>query len=90
MNKHFETLELNRILELLKAETSCDDAAELALSLEPSSDFVTVCNLLSQTEDAFSLLARFGAPSFSGLHNVNGPLTRAAAGGAQGKGFRTG
>ena len=82
MNKHFETLELNRILELLQAETTCDDAAELALKIEPSSDFVTVCTLLSQTEDAFSLLARFGAPSFSGLHNVNGPLTRAAAGGA--------
>lgn len=82
MNKHFETLELNKILELLKAETTCDDAAELALAIEPSNDFVTVCNSLSQTEDAFSLLARFGAPSFSGLHNVNGPLTRAAAGGA--------
>ena len=82
MNKHYETLELNRILELLQAETSCEDAAEMALRITPSSDFVTVCQLLSQTEDAFSLLARFGAPSFSGLHNVNGPLTRAAAGGA--------
>ena len=38
--------------------------------------------LLSQTEDAFSMLARFGAPSFSGLANVNNPLHRAAAGGA--------
>ena len=82
MNKHYETLELNRILELLQAETSCEDAAEMALAITPSSDFFTVCQLLSQTEDAFSLLARFGAPSFSGLHNVNGPLTRAAAGGA--------
>ncbi|MBR3148706.1 MAG: endonuclease MutS2 [Eubacterium sp.] len=82
MNKHYETLELNRILELLKDETSCEDAAEMALAIQPSSDFVTVCQLLSQTEDAFSLLARFGAPSFSGLRNVNGPLTRAAAGGA--------
>ncbi len=82
MNKHYETLELNKILELLKNETTCDDAAEMALAIEPSSDFVTVCQKLDQTEDAFSLLARFGAPSFSGLQNVNGPLTRAAAGGA--------
>jgi len=82
MNKHYETLELNKILEMLKAETSCEDAAELALSIQPSSDFGEVCNLLSQTEDAFSLLARFGAPSFSGLNNVGGPLTRAAAGGS--------
>lgn len=38
--------------------------------------------LLQQTEDAFSLLARFGGPSFSGLKNVNNPLHRAAAGGS--------
>lgn len=82
MNKHYETLELDKILQLLKNETSCDDAGELALEIEPSSDFITVCNMLSQTEDAFSLLARFGAPSFSGLRNVNNSLARASAGGA--------
>ena len=38
--------------------------------------------LLQQTEDAFSLLARFGGPSFSGLKNVNNSLHRAAAGGS--------
>ena len=82
MNKHYETLELNKILDLLKNETTCDDAAELATEIKPSSDFITVCNLLKQTEDAFSLLARFGGPSFSGLKNVNNALARAAAGGA--------
>ncbi len=82
MNKHYETLELNIILDLLKAETSCEDAAELALAVKPTDDFAEVCRLLSQTEDACSLIARFGAPSFGGLKNVNGPLTRAAAGGA--------
>ena len=82
MNKHLLTLELDKILELLKEETSCEDAAFLAEQIRPSSDFVTVCTLLSQTEDALSLLARFGAPSFSGLRNVNGALARAAAGGS--------
>ena len=82
MNKYFETLELDKILLLLKEETSCDDAAELALEVRPTSDFAEVCRLLKQTEDAFSLLARFGAPSFSGLNNVNNPLARADAGGA--------
>ena len=38
--------------------------------------------LLQQTEDAFSLLACFGGPSFSGLKNVNNSLHRAAAGGS--------
>lgn len=82
MNKHYETLELDKVLELLKNETSCDDAADLALAIEPSTDFITVCQLLNQTEDAASLLERFGAPSFGGLKNVNNALARSAAGGA--------
>ncbi len=82
MDKHYETLELDKVLELLKNETSCDDAAQLALEIKPSSDFITVCQLLDQTEDADSLLERFGAPSFSGLKNVNNALARANAGGS--------
>ena len=82
MNKHYETLELNSVLEMLANETTCDDARDMAKSLNPSNDISEVELLLAQTEDAFSLLARFGAPSFSGLRNVNNPLHRAAAGGA--------
>lgn len=82
MNKNYETLELDKVLEMLKAETSCDDSAQLACELKPSSDFVTVCQLLNQTQDASSLIERFGAPSFSGLKNVNNALARASAGGS--------
>ncbi|MBQ7740726.1 MAG: endonuclease MutS2 [Eubacterium sp.] len=82
MNKHYETLELNKVLEMLREEATCDDARELALGIKPTSDFIEVCNLLNQTEDAFSLIERFGAPSFSGLKNVSGAVTRAAAGGS--------
>lgn len=82
MEKNYKTLELDKVLEMLKAETSCEDAGELALNIKPCSDFVTLCNMLNQTEDAQSLISRFGAPSFSGLNNVNGPLARASAGGS--------
>ncbi len=82
MNKNFKTLELDLILEKLANECSCDDAEDLARSLKPSSDMSEVELLLQQTEDAFSLLARFGGPSFSGLKNVNNPLHRASAGGS--------
>lgn len=82
MNKYYETLELDKVLLMLKNETSCEDSAQLALELKPGTDFIAVCNMLSQTEDAYSLLSRFGAPSFSGLHNVNNPLARASAGGS--------
>lgn len=82
MNKNYKTLELDLILEKLANECSCDDAKDLACSLKPSSDMSEVELLLQQTEDAFSLLARFGGPSFSGLKNVNNPLHRASAGGS--------
>lgn len=82
MDKNFKTLELDLILNKLAQECSCDDAKELALSLHPTADMAEVELLLSQTEDAFSLLARFGAPSFSGLKNVNNPLHRVGAGGS--------
>ena len=82
MNKHYEALELNRVLDMLADETTCDDAGDMAKALKPSTDINEVELLLSQTEDALSLLARFGAPSFSGLCNVSNPLQRAAAGGA--------
>ena len=70
------------ILEKLAAECSCDDAKDLARGLKPACDMAEVEMLLQQTEDAFSLLARFGGPSFSGLKNVNNSLHRAAAGGS--------
>lgn len=82
MDKNFKTLELDLILEKLANECSCDDAKELALTLKPSTDMLEAELLLTQTEDAFSLLARFGGPSFSGLKNVNNPLHRANAGGS--------
>ena len=82
MDKNYKTLELDLILEKLAQECTCDDAKELAHTLEPVTDMAQVELLLSQTEDAFSLLARFGAPSFSGLKNINNPLHRANAGGS--------
>lgn len=82
MNKNHKTLELDLILEKLAAECSCDDAKDLARGLKPAGDMAEVEMLLQQTEDAFSLLARFGGPSFSGLKNANNSLHRAAAGGS--------
>lgn len=82
MDKNYKTLELDMILDRLADECTCDDAKDLALALRPAKDMQDVQLLLEQTEDAFSLLARFGAPSFSGLKNVNNPLRRAATGGS--------
>lgn len=80
-NKHFEALELVSVLEMLETEASSQDAKDAAVSLKPVNDLSQAQFLLSQTEDAFSLIARFGGPSFSGLCNVNNAVSRAAAGG---------
>lgn len=80
-NKHFEALELVSVLEMLENEASSQDAKDSAVSLKPVNDLSQAQFLLSQTEDAFSLIARFGGPSFSGLCNVNNAVSRAAAGG---------
>lgn len=81
INKHYEALELPAVLEMLKNEASSDDAKQAALELSPTHILSEAQLLLLQTEDAFSLIARFGGPSFSGLRNVNNAVSRAAAGG---------
>nr|WP_316614150.1 endonuclease MutS2 [uncultured Ruminococcus sp.] len=81
MNRHFKTLELDKILHMLAEETSIDEAGELALCVEPQVDLDKVERLLTQTEDAHILIGRFGAPSFGGISNVTNALRRAEAGG---------
>ena len=81
MNRHYKTLELDKILHMLAEETSIDEAGELALLIEPQLTLDKVEPLLQQTEDAHMLIGRFGAPSFGGISNVTNPLRRAEAGG---------
>lgn len=55
MNRHYKTLELDKILKLLADQTSIDDAKEMALSLEPQFELEKVKKLLKQTDDAVVL-----------------------------------
>ncbi len=81
MNRHYKTLELDKILERLAGQTSIDDAREMALKLEPQFDLKKVQLLLKQTDDAVILSGKFGAPSFGGAKNCANNLRRAQAGG---------
>ncbi len=81
MNRHYRTLELDKILDMLAEETSIDEAGELAHKTEPQFTLDKVEPLLTQTEDAHMLIGRFGAPSFGGISNVTNSLRRAEAGG---------
>jgi len=81
MNKHLKTLELDKVLGMLADLTACPDAKEEALNLIPQVSKSSAENLLMQTSEAYTLLAKFGGPSFGGLRNVNNALSRAETGG---------
>lgn len=81
MNRHYKTLELDKILERLAQNTSIDDAKRMAMELEPQFNLEKVQKLLKQTDDAFVISGRFGSPYFGGAKNCAGSLRRAEAGG---------
>ncbi len=81
MNRDYKALELDKILLMLADETSCDDARARALETEPAFGLFEVNEQLRQTNDAFMLTERFGAPSFGRCKNVTNSLRRAEAGG---------
>ena len=79
--KHLQTLELNKILNKLSEHCASDGAKQAALSLIPANKLSDADRLLTQTEDAYILTARFGSPSFAAVKNVDNALSRASAGG---------
>ena len=81
MNRHYKTLELDKILQRLSDLTVLDSARENALKLEPVFELDKVNKLLKQTDDALMLSGRFGSPSFGGAVSCAGSLRRAQAGG---------
>lgn len=81
MQKDFTALELPKILNMLAELTACKDAYDEALKTAPSNDIFEVNESLSKTEAAHILIAKFGAPSFGGLINIDNALRRAEAGG---------
>ena len=80
-NKHYISLELDKVLGRLQTFAGSADAKELINLLEPETNLDLADALLSQTADAHMLMARFGGPSFNELINVNNSLSRANAGG---------
>ena len=84
MDKNYRALELDKILELVAAETTCEDAADLARGILPVHTAGEARYLLEETDAAFVLMAKFGGPSFNGLKNVTNALRRAQAGGGLG------
>lgn len=78
--QYYIALELDKVLAKLSDCTDMADAKELSLTLSPSSDMEEVKRRLNETDEAYVLSAKFGAPSFGSARNVINPLSRAAAG----------
>ena len=76
MNRNHQSLELDKVLELLAAETTCADAAVLARELTPVPYLSQVQRLMEETDAAYRLMAQFGSPSFGQVKNVTNALRR--------------
>lgn len=80
MERDHLALELDKVLEMLAAETTCPDAAEAARALKPSPYLAEATVRLDETDAAYQLIAGFGSPSFGQLTNTTNALRRADAG----------
>ncbi|MCL2053679.1 MAG: endonuclease MutS2 [Oscillospiraceae bacterium] len=80
MNKYYQALELNKILEMLSAEASNEATRQMALSLSPVSDIEKVKNEIEKTSVAFELSVKYGTPAFGDFKDVRESLKRADAG----------
>ena len=80
--KSIRTLELPRVLELLKEQAVSPEAKERALRIRPETETEEVLRLLDQTDAARSMIGLYGAPSFSGVKSVAESLSRADRGGS--------
>ena len=80
MQKHYHSLELDKILSRAAELTACADAKEMMLNTIPQKKLEKVNMLLKETSDAHSLSGRFGSPSFGGLEDVTQSLRRSKTG----------
>ena len=76
-----KTIELDKVLEMLAEKTVCEDATDAARNLIPVTEIEEAQQMLSETDTAYQMMARFGAPSFYGLQQIVNSLRRAQSGG---------
>ncbi|MCL5997037.1 MAG: endonuclease MutS2 [Chloroflexi bacterium] len=79
--KHFNTLELPKILERLTSYCSFQVSADLARALEPSTDVVEVRRCLAETTQARAALAANDSLTIGGARDVREVVAHASRGG---------
>ena len=79
--KFYDSLELNKILEMLSKECSNEKTKKMALGIKPCSDLYTVKKETGKTAEALELSVRYGTPNFYNINDVSTYIKRAEAGG---------
>lgn len=81
MNKHYKSLELDKILKMLSDCAVSEGAKQKALLTEPVYELEKAQKLIDKTDDAYKLISGYSTPPFSGAKDVTESLSRAASGG---------
>ena len=85
MNKKaLNTLEFNKIIDMLSDFATSASGRELCQNLCPSTDLAKIEFAQQQTGDALTRIYQKGSLSFSGVHNLGGSLKRLEIGGTLG------
>ncbi len=77
---YLKILEFNKILEQLAKHAISECAKDLCRSLTPFTDFDEAAASLKETDEAYVLYSRFGAPSFMDMQDISYSAERAKNG----------
>lgn len=80
-NENYKTLELDKVLQLLKEKCSNEYTKQMAENISPNDDLFTVKKECEKTEKALELTVKYGTPAFYSIHDVSAILKRAESGG---------
>lgn len=76
MNKSFQTLEFDKVLERVASFTTCEAAFELAQKIKPVRDNRLLGHYLTQTTELLNLILYDSSPPLDGLYDIRPPLKK--------------
>lgn len=79
--KSLRTIELPAVLEMLKAQAISEAAKEETANIRPMTDIYEVREKLAETSAAKKMMEVRGSPSFGGVRDITGAVSRADIGG---------
>ena len=77
MKKLIKTLEFDKIINRLVEFAVTAPGREMCLEIEPSFTISTITTSLNQTNEAVSMILRYGTPAFSPIHDIRSTIKRA-------------